>query len=60
MPDLRPRIWKGTAVIDEYARWVADYTAQGWDAYLATLMFDELAGSMEAQKVCRSTIRCLV
>lgn len=38
-----------TAIIDAYARWVADLTAQGWDAYLATLMFHDLPGSMPAQ-----------
>ena len=26
----------GRSVIDAYARWVADFTAQGWDAYLAS------------------------
>ena len=49
MPDLRLRICIGTAVIQAYSTWVANLTAQGWDAYLATLMFDDLPGSMQAQ-----------
>jgi hypothetical protein len=49
MPDLRPRIWTGMAITEAYARWVADHTAQGWDAYLATFMFDELPGSVHAR-----------
>ena len=35
--------------IEAYSTWVADLTAHGWDAYLATLMFDELAGSVHAR-----------
>ena len=39
----------GTAVIEAYGTWVADQMAEGWDAYMATLMFHELPGSMQAQ-----------
>jgi hypothetical protein len=49
VPNISDRKCGGMAVIDACGTWVADLMAQGWDAYLATLMFHDLPGSMQAQ-----------
>lgn len=49
MAILSNRICEDMAAIHDYARWVADLTAEGWEAYLATLMFDDLPGGTEAK-----------
>ena len=45
---LSVSIWRGRA-IEAYGAWVAELMTRGWDAYLATLMFHDLPGSMQAQ-----------
>lgn len=50
MANVSTRICTRTpATIDAYGTWVADLAAQGWDAYFATLMFDDVPGAMQAQ-----------
>ena len=49
MPYTSTRNWTSTAVIQPYSTWAADLMAHGWDAYLGTLMFHELPGSMDAK-----------
>ena len=49
---LNVSIWERRArstLIEGYATWVADLMSHGWDGYLATLMFDDLPGSLESQ-----------
>ena len=49
---LNVSIWRGRArssLVEAYGNWVSEWVLRGWDAYLATLMFHDLPGSMQAQ-----------
>lgn len=49
---LNVGIWRGRArtnLVEAYGNWVGEWVSRGWDAYLGTLMFHHLPGSMEAQ-----------
>ena len=42
---LNISIWRRRAksgLVDAYALWVADQMTEGWDAYLATFLFDDV------------------
>jgi hypothetical protein len=38
-------------IINEWTRWIKSFTAEGWDAYLVSILFNELPGSIKTKKI---------